>query len=714
MKQVIQDLGSGATRVIEVPRPATASGTLVIDNQVSLISVGTERMLVEFGKASLIQKARKQPEKVRQVLDKVRTDGLATTVDAVRSKLAQPIPLGYSSVGVVAEVGRGVTGFSPGDRVVSNGSHAEVVRAPVNLCAKIPDGVSDESAAFTVVASIGLQGIRLVQPTLGETVVVMGAGLIGLLTIQMLLANGCRVLATDFDAAKLALAAKWGAEVCNLGRAEDPVAKAMAITDGRGVDAVVITASTPSNDPARQAAQMCRKRGRIVLVGVIGMQLDRADFYEKELTFQVSCSYGPGRYDPAYEEGGQDYPIGFVRWTEQRNFEAVLALMASGGIDTSDLISRQAPIEDAPALYDVLAQDKTLLGVLIRYERPSAARRETSVSFTGNGGIRPPVSRPRLAVIGAGNYASRVLIPALKEAGAEFGPIVTSAGLSGSIAAEKFGFETSTTQLEAALGDHTVQAVVVATQHNSHARFATQALEAGKDVFVEKPLAIDREGLAEIRHAYEARVAVGEQPRLMVGFNRRWAPLIVRMKDALNQVQLSKSFVMTMNAGVIPSSHWTQDPSKGGGRIIGEACHFIDLMRFLAGSPIVGVTARRMGEASSEAVKEDKAFIIIDFEDGSHGVIHYLGNGAAAFPKERVEVFAGGRVLQMDNYRSVRGFGWPGFRNGKSWKQDKGQSACAGAFVNAVREGAPSPIPIDQIFEVADWTLTAAEQLRSG
>jgi predicted dehydrogenase/threonine dehydrogenase-like Zn-dependent dehydrogenase len=711
MKQIIQDLGSGETRVVEVPRPAPAAQALIIDSRVTLVSVGTERMLVEFGKASMIEKARKQPEKVKQVLDKVRTDGLMTTVDAVRSKLAQPIPLGYSSVGIVAEVGARVAGFKRGDRVVSNGSHAEVVRVPINLCAKIPANVSDETAAFTVVASIGLQGVRLVNPTLGETVVVMGAGLIGLLTVQILLANGCRVLATDFDCEKLALAASWGAETCNLGKGEDPVARVMDMTGGTGADGVLITASTPSNDPIRQAANMSRKRGRIVLVGVIGLELNRADFYEKELSFQVSCSYGPGRYDAAYEQEGHDYPLPFVRWTQQRNFEAVLSLMATGRIDVSKLISRRVLIEDAPAVYGDLTVDKSLLGVLIAYDSPDTDRLARTTAVRGS--TSSSSSGGKLGVIGAGNYASRVLLPALKGGGAEFGPIVTSAGLSGSIAAEKFGFAESTTDLDMALADPGVGGFVIATQHDSHAGLAARVLDAGKDVFVEKPLAIDLAGLEMVRAAFERQSAAASVPRLMVGFNRRWAPLVIKMKAQLDTISSAKSFVMTMNAGVIPADHWTQNLETGGGRIIGEACHFIDLMRFLAGSPIVGVTARRMGDASSEVVKEDKAFIIIDFADGSHGVIHYLGNGSASFPKERIEAFVGGRVLQLDNYRTLKGFGWPGMRTEKAWKQDKGQTACAAAFVNARKAGGPSPIPADQIFEVAEWTLKAAEQLRS-
>ena len=515
MKHLIQDLSSGETRLIETPHPANAPNTLVINSRYSLVSVGTERMLVTFGKASLINKARQQPEKVRQVLEKMGTDGLFATIDAVRSKLGQPIPLGYSNVGVISQVGGNVAGFRSGDRVVSNGSHAEVVRVPANLCAKIPDGVSDQAAAFTVVASIGLQGVRLAQPTVGESVVVMGAGLIGLLTVQILLANGCRVLAVDYDSEKLALARKWGAETCNLSSNESPVEKGLAFSGGVGVDAVIITASTSSTDPVKQAAKMSRKRGRIILVGVAGLELDRADFYEKELTFQVSCSYGPGRYDPAYEEAGQDYPIGFVRWTEKRNFEAVLGLMDSGRIDVSDMISRQVAFEDAPAVYEELTTERSLLGVLLTYDSAEDTRSARVISLPRHEQPRQ-AGEPTIGLVGAGNYAARVLIPALKQSGARFGPIVTSTGLSGSIAGEKFGFEVSTTDLEEVIRNPEVSALVIATRHDSHARLAAKALGAGKDVFVEKPLAIDREGLEAVRAALESSLLSEGSPWLMV------------------------------------------------------------------------------------------------------------------------------------------------------------------------------------------------------
>lgn len=713
MKQILQDMAKGSTTVAYAPSPQVPSRRLLVHTCVSLISAGTERMLVDFGKASLIEKARQQPEKVKMVLEKIRTDGLLTTIEAVQSKLTQPLPLGYCNVGVVAEVGSCVEGFKVGDRVVSNGPHADVVTVPKSLCARIPDEVDDESAAFVVVASIGLQGIRLAQPTLGESFVVTGVGLIGLLTVQLLRANGCRVLAIDFDEAKLLLARHFGAETCNPGLGEDPIASGMAFSRGQGVDGVIITASTKSDDPVMQAARMSRKRGRIVLVGVTGLELNRADFYEKELLFQVSCSYGPGRYDPAYEEKGQDYPLGFVRWTEQRNFEAVLDMLANRQLDVAPLITHRFAFEDAPKAYETLTNGDNALGILLQYTSSAAERTMSSVKLAPEAKFDP--LRPVLGCIGAGNYASRMLIPAFKAAGAQFHTILTAGGISGVIHGQRAGFAEASTDLSAMLSNPSINTVAIVTRHDSHARFVVQALKAGKNVFVEKPLAIHHSELADVEAAYAAAgVPEGSgtpHPQLMVGFNRRFSPQVLKIKTLLQSVKEPKSFIMTMNAGAIPSNHWTQDAEVGGGRIIGEACHFIDLMRYLAGSPIVSIQARRMGDSPGVAITEDKAAITLGFRDGSFGTILYLANGPANFPKERVEVFAAGRVLQLDNFRKLKGYGWPGFHKLNLWKQDKGQKNCAAAFLKAVESGTPA-IPTEEIFEVARVTLDVTEILR--
>jgi predicted dehydrogenase/threonine dehydrogenase-like Zn-dependent dehydrogenase len=708
VKQILQDMAKGGTIIAEAPAPKVSSGTVLIDTSITLISAGTERSLVDFGKASMIDKARQQPEKVKMVLEKVKTDGLMTTVDAVKSKLAQPLPLGYCNVGVVAEVGRGVDGFKPGDRVLSNGPHADVVRVAKNLCAKIPDNVSNEEAVFTVVASIGLQGIRLVQPTLGESVVVTGVGLIGLLTVQMLRAQGCRVLAIDYDQSKLELAKQFGAEICNPGQGEDPVAAGVAFSGGAGVDAVIITASTKSNDPVTQAARMSRKRGRIVLVGVVGLELNRADFYEKELTFQVSCSYGPGRYDPAYEEQGHDYPKAFVRWTEQRNFCAILDMMSSGLVNVKPLISHKIAFEKAIDAYDILTNDKTALGILLEYASEVGTRHVDSVVLSTETTFLK--SAPVVGFVGAGNYASRMLIPAFKAAGAQLHTISTSGGINGVVHGDKAGFSHATTDTAAMINNPDINTVAIVTRHNSHSRFVVDALQAGKHVFVEKPLAITSEELAQLESAYQVAAI---KPQLMVGFNRRFSPQVQKMKALLSAVKEPKSFIMTMNAGGIPADHWTQDNLVGGGRIIGEACHFIDLMRFLAGTEIVSVQARRMGDNPHQQITEDKAAIILGFADGSFGTINYFANGAASFPKERVEVFTAGRVLQLDNFIKLKGFGWPGFNKLNLWKQDKGQNACAAAFLDAIKQGTPGPIAISELFEVARVTIQVAEQLRA-
>lgn len=710
MKQILQDMAKGGSSIVEAPTPNVTRNHVVINTTTTLISAGTERMLVDFGRANLIFKARAQPEKVKMVLEKVQTDGLMTTVDAVKSKLSQPLPLGYCNVGVVESVGKGADVFKIGDRVVSNGPHADVVRVAKNLVAKIPQNVSDEEASFTVVASIGLQGIRLAKPTIGECFVVTGVGLIGLLTVQMLRAHGCRVLAIDFDQSKLDLAKQFGAETCNPGDGEDPVAAGIAFSRGNGVDGVIITASTKSNDPVTQAARMSRKRGRIILVGVIGLELNRADFYEKELTFQVSCSYGPGRYDPSYEEQGNDYPLAFVRWTEQRNFEAILDMMSGGQINVKPLITHRFKFENASEAYDLLTTDKSALGILLQYESDVVARHEKTIKLTDSPVYQP--NEPVVGFIGAGNYASRMLIPAFKKAGAQFHSIATSGGVNGVIHGSKAGFSEATTDTQKMIDEPSINTIAIVTRHNSHAYFVQQALKAGKNVFVEKPLAISREELADVEAAYSQAIKAEKPPKLMVGFNRRFSPQIQKIKALLVPIKEPKSFIMTMNAGSIPADHWTQDNSVGGGRIIGEACHFIDLMRYLADSEIVSVQARRMGDSVTLEVTEDKAAIILGFADGSFGTIQYLANGAASFPKERIEVFAAGGTLQLDNFIKLKGFNWKGFKKLNLWKQDKGQAACSAAFIESVKNSTQAPIPANELFEIAKVTIDIAEQLR--
>lgn len=690
MKQILQSLRTGITEVAEIPVPSIKRGHLLINTSHTLVSAGTERMLVEFGKAGWIKKARQQPDKVRMVLDKIRTDGFHPTIEAVFNKLDQPLPLGYCNVGRVAEVGAGGTTIEVGDRVVSNGKHAEVVSVPFNLCAKIPDSVSDEEAAFTVLGAVALQGIRLAQPTLGETVVVTGLGLIGLLTVQLLQAHGCRVLGLDFDPERLSLARRFGVEAVDLSAEQDPVIAAQAFSRGRGVDAVIVTASTKSSEPIHQAAQMCRKRGRIVLVGVTGLELSRADFYEKELTFQVSCSYGPGRYDPNYEEKGQDYPVGFVRWTEQRNFEAVLDMMAGGRLDVGPLISHRFSIDQAEKAYELIGGAGPSLGILLEYPGIQLIQEARTLQFTASESIsREQGNKAVVSFIGSGNYATAVLIPAFKETGARMRSVASSAGVSGVHAGRRFGFEETTTDTNRLFEDVESNAIVITTRHDSHARLVVQALLAGKHVFVEKPLCLTLDELSRIEAATGMSL-------LMVGFNRRFAPQVQKMKQLLGGVSGPKSFVMTVNAGAIPVEHWTQDKKVGGGRIVGEACHFIDLLRFLAGTRITGWQRLAMGSLTHDTVS-----LQLSFADGSIGTVHYFANGSKAFPKERLEIFAAGRVLQLDNFRRLTGYGWPGFTKMNLWRQDKGQKACAKAFVDAIEGWRSTPIPLEEILEVS-------------
>ena len=704
MKQILQNLKSGETAIEEVPCPNVLKGYVLIRTLKTLVSAGTERMLVDFSKANLIEKARQQPDKVKMVVDKVKTDGILPTYESVRNKLDQPLPMGYCNIGIVLEVGNGVHEFKPGDRVVSNGKHAEVVCVPKNLCCKVPDSVTDEQAVFTVLGAIALQGIRLAQPTLGETVVVMGLGLIGLVTVQLLRAHGCRVLGLDYDTKKLAIARRFGAEVVDLSKGEDPVVAAQSFSRGRGVDAVIITASTKSNDPVHQGALMCRQRGRIVLVGVVGLELSRADFYEKELTFLVSCSYGPGRYDTLYEEGGQDYPVGFVRWTEQRNFEAVLDMIAEQRIDITTLISHRFSLNDAKQAYELVGGDQPSLGIILDYpdsdQKSDDQLRKQTVTFDTAIYRKATAGQPILGFIGSGNYATSVLIPAFNKTSATLKSVVSSSGISSVHVGKKLGFQETTTDSPQVFHDIEINTVVITTRHDSHAEFVCQALEHGKHVFVEKPLALDRQGLAEIEAVYQKSSEAGNSPLLMVGFNRRFSPLITKIKSLIESSNESQSYIMTVNAGDIPVDHWTQDIHVGGRRIIGEGCHFIDLLRFLADAPITSIQATMLGDQSGAGIRDDKVTFTLAFENGCFGTVHYLANGHKSFPKERLEVFTSGRILQLDNFRKLRGYGWAGFKKMNLTRQDKGNFACAEAFIQAIHDGKESPIPFGELIEV--------------
>ena len=682
----------------EVPVPQVKRGCLLIQTTKSLVSLGTERMLVEFGKSNYLQKAKQQPDKVKQVMDKVKTDGLMPTVHSVFNKLNEPIPLGYCNVGKVIAVGEGVSGFEVGDRVASNGPHAEYVCVPKNLVAHIPDNVSDAEAAFTVVGSIGLQGIRLLNPTLGETVVVIGLGLIGLLTAQLLKANGCQVIGTDLDEEKLALATKWGIIPYNSGKG-DVVKFVEEQTGGIGSDGVIITASAHTNAVISQAARMSRKRGKIVLVGVVGLNISRAEFYEKELTFQVSCSYGPGRYDDNYENKGIDYPLPYVRWTEKRNFETVLQAISSGTLSVQEMITEEVDLADYGKIYGDIGSHRSIAS-LIRYpvEETAADRKSTVVlkdnRFTGAKGV--------VGIIGAGNFTKMTMLPALKDSGAHFKFIASQGGLSGTTLAKKFGFSYSTTDYKEILSDSEVDLVMITTRHDLHASMVVEALNAGKNVFVEKPLALNEEELSAIVEAYER-----SGKSLTVGFNRRFSPHMEKIRSLAGNSQMN--VIATMNAGFIPSNVWVHDMKIGGGRIIGEACHYIDLIAYLTGSKVKAVCMNAMGV--NPEVNTDNASILLKMENGSTGVINYFSNGSKAYSKERVEVYSQERTFITDNFRKSEAFGVNGFSKLKT-SIDKGHKNQFHRLIKAIQNGGDALIPFDSIINTTRASFAAIQSLK--
>ena len=704
MKQILQNLKTGELEIAEVPVPVVKPGHVLIQSSKTLISSGTERMLVNFAKSSLLGKAKQQPEKVKQVVDKIKTDGLMPTLHSVFARLDEPLPLGYCNCGVVLEVGHGVKGFQPGDRVISNGPHAEVVCVPKNLCAKVPDNVTDDQASFTVLASIGLQGIRLLQPTLGETIVVTGLGLIGLMCVQMLRSSGCRVIGIDLDRHKLALAEKFGAEVIEVAAGADPVQTAMALTDSRGVDGVLITASAKEDAIIHESAQMCRQRGRIVLVGVVNMNMDRSDFYEKELSFQVSCSYGPGRYDSAYEQAGQDYPLGFVRWTEQRNFEAILQSLASGTLQIDALISETFPIEQADAAYKVLTEDPAKMALILDYPSRRSQLNGT-VSFKQDKKTVKAYSNVVVGVIGAGNFAKMTMLPVLKNAGARLKTIADIDGVTGTHSAKKFGFEKATNDYQSLLDDGQINTVFITTRHDLHAKMVIEALNAGKNVHVEKPLCLNKQELAEI----ETVCQDCKDQHLFVGFNRRFSPHAEKIKSLISSRTAPLCMNWTINAGSIPADVWIQDPQIGGGRIIGEGCHWLDFMMFLSGGAITSISAAMVGEDTSEQVKTDKMIIAASFGDGSIGTLQYLANGSKSYPKESFELFCQGKVLKLDNFRKLTGYGFKGFKKMNLWSQDKGHKKQFMELVKVISKGGESLISFDEIKNVTLASFAAME-----
>jgi len=706
MKQILQSFKTGETILEDYPVPYVGSGSVLIQTSHSLVSLGTERMLVEFGRASLIEKARQQPEKVNQVLAKIKADGLLPTMEAVFNKLGQPIPLGYCNVGKVIGVGKGVSEFAIGDRVASNGPHSEVVSVPKNLVVKIPDSVSDEDATFTVIGSIGLQGIRLLKPQLGETIVVIGLGLIGLITCQLLKANGCNVIGIDLDQSKCNLAKKWGIYTLNP-KKNIPVKSVLDITQGLGADGVLITASTKSNDVISQAAQMSRKRGRIILVGVVGLNINRADFYEKELSFQVSCSYGPGRYDDQYEQKGIDYPLSFVRWTEKRNFKAILDAIKNGSLNVKDLITEKVPLVDYDKIYHNMDSNKFIASILVypglnKDEIKTKTILLNNSTFSGQKGV--------VGIIGAGNFTNMTVLPSLKESGAQLKMIASSGGASSTQLAKKHGISQSTTDYKEILNDEDVDTVIITTRHGSHAKLVVESLNAGKNTFVEKPLALNPDELDQIIEAYNNPQQKTNSQTLTVGFNRRFSPHLIKVKQSMGDGAGAVNIIANMNAGFIPKDHWVHDLESGGGRIIGEACHLMDVCVYLSESSITSVCMNGMGKSTILAT--DNVSIILNFQNGSNAVINYFSNGSKKYSKERVEVYSQERTWIIDNYRKTEAFGLKGFKTLKT-KMDKGHKTQFYEFIQRTQNGGEPLIPIDEIINVTKASFAAIESMKT-
>ena len=713
MKQLLKNMRDGQNVVADVPVPALRPGMALVRTAASLVSVGTERMVVEFAEKGLVGKALSRPDQVRQVLDKVRREGVIPAMEAVFNRLDQPMALGYSSAGTIVAVGEGLEGFHSGDRVACAGGgfavHAEYALVPKNLLAHLPDSVDFESAAFATLGAIALQGFRLAQPQVGERVAIIGLGLLGLLSVMIARAAGCSVFGVDLDPVRVELAQKLGAFAVSRDGAEDA---GRSFSQGRGFDSVLICADTASDDPVALAGELARDRGVVVAVGAVGLDIPRKIYYEKELQFLISRSYGPGRYDPSYEEKGQDYPFGYVRWTEGRNLEAIVDLIGSGRMDVHSLITHRFPIEQAEQAYELISGKSAspFLGVVITYPQVETTEPVTRVEIPGVPSIPQEAGEPALGVLGAGNYASATFLPVVTSVGgaARVG-IASATGLSARHAAQKYGFAYASSSEQEVLQDQRINVVAVLTRHHQHARQVVTALENGKAVFCEKPLAIDAEGLAAVEKALQAPGA----PMLTVGYNRRFAPFSQRLAGFLANRSEPLSVHYRVNAGFLPAAHWLHDPQVGGGRIIGEGCHFIDYLIFLTGSVPLKVQAMALPDGGR--YHQDNVVMTFTFSDGSVGTVTYLANGDKTFPKERVEVFCGGQVAVLDDYRTLELT-----HNGRKetlrsrLRQDKGHRAGWETFLKAVSSGGQPPIPYDQLIGGSKAAFAAVRALQSG
>ncbi len=720
MKQLLQNLRTGEGMVHDVPVPVVQPGRVLVRTAASLISAGTERALAELGQKGLLGKARERPELIGKVWEKVKTEGLAQALEGVRDKLDQSHAVGYSAAGIVIEVASDVSDFRAGDRVACAGtdyaSHAEVISVPRNLCVRLPDALSFEAGAFGTVGAIALQGVRLAEPTLGESVVVIGLGLVGQLTVQLLKANGCRVFGVDIDEERIQLARAAGADGGSV--PAEARAQVLAWSRGRGADACIIAAATPSNDPIELSGEISRLKGRVVAVGLVGMNVPRNVYYQRELTLKVSLSYGPGRHDSDYEERGHDYPVAYVRWTEGRNIEAFLDLLAAGRVNVLPLITHRFSIDDAPRAYQLISGGlkENYLAVVLNYDTAREVSRridnQAVAAKTTKATGAMTAGRVGVGLIGAGGYAQKMLLPNFKAAGVEFCSIASASGVSARDVGTKYGFARFLSDAESVIEDDEANLIVIATRHGSHAELARRALERGKHVFVEKPLALND---AELDSVLEA--AANSAGQLLVGFNRRFSPFALRAKEVFAGRQSPLSIVYRVNAGRIPRDHWTQDAREGGGRIVGEVCHFIDFMQFLTGAEPVRVFAEAIdagrGDAS-DVVREDSVFITLQFADGSNGVIAYLAEGDKSLPKEHIEIFGGGKSFVIDDFRYARIFTDGREKKETLRQQDKGQPEETRVACAVVAEGKPAPITLRELETTTRTTFRILDSLRTG
>lgn len=713
MKQVVQNFKTGELSVQEVPTPSVRAGGVLVRTINSLVSAGTERMTAELGKKTLLGKAMDRPDLVKKVFDKVKRDGILEAFQSAASRLESPLPLGYSSSGVIIEIGEGVGEFHIGDRVACAGmgyaSHAEVAFIPKNLMVKIPESVSFEEAAFTTIGAIAMQGVRAAQVSIGETVAVIGLGLVGLITVQILKAAGCRVLGSDLLESRLKLALELGAD--EVAPSDGLCSQAEIFSQHRGLDAVIITADTASDGPIQQAGEIAREKGRIVVVGTVGMTIPRRVYYEKELSLQVSCSYGPGRYDPVFEEKGIDYPIGYVRWTETRNMESFVELLSNQKVNVRKLITHRFPIGGATKAYDLLIRGaaEPYLGILFGYgDGPADASRSTRVQLTSSSpSSMASLDTVNLGVIGAGNFSRSVLLPALKRLdGITLKSIVSASGLSAHALGRKYRFEECATDYQQILKDPTIDAVMIVTRHNLHAPLVMDALQAGKDVFVEKPLCLSEDELEKITELHRSLETASKPSVLMVGFNRRFSPLINKAKEFFAGHSSPLTIHYRINAGLLPKDSWINDPVEGGGRIRGEVCHFADLIQYLVGADPVQVYA--------QAIDDETVVATLQFSDGSIGTVHYVSSGDPTFPKERLEIIGGGRIAIMEDFRKLTLSDRGRKIVHRKFVRDKGHPGELEAFIRAVRTRGESPVPFREARLTTLATLKILESLNTG